>query len=135
MNPLSATTINTPFIELLLIGVSVAYVVLRGSTAVKEEKEKQNKAESTVNGFNAISNEASTVPKVPKIINSRVICVFCGSKAGTLPDFAENARRLGEYFAKSKITLIYGGGSIGLMGEVARSCDKAGGQVIGIIPK
>ncbi len=62
------------------------------------------------------------------------ICVYCGSGSGENPAFAAAARRLGQILAESGIGLVYGGGCIGLMGEVARSCLAHGGHVTGIIP-
>ncbi|WP_083226765.1 TIGR00730 family Rossman fold protein [Methyloligella halotolerans] len=62
------------------------------------------------------------------------ICVYCGSGSGGNPAYAEAARRLGEIFAKAGIGLVYGGGCIGLMGEIARSVLEHGGHVTGIIP-
>ena len=61
------------------------------------------------------------------------ICVFCGSQSGTNPAYAESARLVGEALAKSGIRLVYGGGSVGLMGTVADACMEAGGEVIGVI--
>jgi uncharacterized protein (TIGR00730 family) len=65
----------------------------------------------------------------------RSICVYCGSGQGTDPVFTAAARVLGHMMAKAGIRLVYGGGRIGLMGEVARSVLDAGGTVTGIIPK
>jgi len=65
----------------------------------------------------------------------RSICVYCGSGNGADPAFTEAARRLGEMLAEARIRLVYGGGRIGLMGEVARSVLAAGGEVTGIIPE
>ena len=62
------------------------------------------------------------------------VCVYCGSGSGINPAFAKAARTLGQSFAEHKIGLVYGGGSLGLMGEVARATLKAGGHVTGIIP-
>lgn len=64
----------------------------------------------------------------------RDICVYCGSNAGANPAFAEGARLLGRLMAEADIGLVYGGGSLGLMGEVARSVLASGGRVTGIIP-
>jgi uncharacterized protein (TIGR00730 family) len=61
----------------------------------------------------------------------RSICVYCGSGTGADPAFAAAARTLGD----ARIGLVYGGGRIGLMGEVARSVLAAGGKVTGIIPE
>lgn len=65
----------------------------------------------------------------------RSICVYCGSGSGSDEAFREAARTLGRMLAESNIRLVYGGGRIGLMGEVARSVLEAGGNVIGIIPE
>ncbi len=66
--------------------------------------------------------------------NLTSICVYCGSRAGNDPAFAELATELGTRIAKEKIRLIYGGGQVGLMGIVADAAILAGGEVIGIIP-
>jgi uncharacterized protein (TIGR00730 family) len=64
----------------------------------------------------------------------RDVCVYCGSNAGGNPAYAEAARLLGRLMAEADIGLVYGGGSLGLMGEVARSVLASGGRVTGIIP-
>jgi uncharacterized protein (TIGR00730 family) len=63
------------------------------------------------------------------------LCVYCGSGPGRNPAYVEAARTLGQSLAANGIGLVYGGGSLGLMGEVARSTLAAGGRVIGIIPQ
>ncbi len=63
------------------------------------------------------------------------LCVYCGSSDGRNPDYAATARTLGAAMAKAGIGLVYGGGSIGLMGEVARAVLAGGGHVTGIIPE
>jgi uncharacterized protein (TIGR00730 family) len=63
------------------------------------------------------------------------ICVYCGSGSGLTPSYAVAARKLGKALADANIRLVYGGGSLGLMGEVARSVLGAGGKVTGIIPE
>ena len=63
------------------------------------------------------------------------ICVFCGSSEGSDPAYAAVARELGRHIAGAQARLIYGGASIGLMGEVARAALEAGGEVTGIIPQ
>jgi uncharacterized protein (TIGR00730 family) len=63
------------------------------------------------------------------------ICVYCGSSAGGNPAYIQAAHALGEEIAKRNLTLVYGGGKVGLMGEVARSAMQSSGRVIGIIPK
>lgn len=63
------------------------------------------------------------------------VCVYCGAARGSDPIFIEEARRLGEAIARDGLRLVYGGGGIGLMGEVAAAVAKAGGAVTGIIPE
>lgn len=62
------------------------------------------------------------------------ICVYCGANAGSDPAYVEAARTLGRAMAKNGIGLVYGGASVGLMGEIARAVIKAGGHVTGVIP-
>jgi uncharacterized protein (TIGR00730 family) len=64
----------------------------------------------------------------------RNICVYCGSNIGTNPAYAAAARQLGQSMAKERIGLVYGGGGLGLMGELARAVLAHGGRVTGIIP-
>jgi uncharacterized protein (TIGR00730 family) len=64
----------------------------------------------------------------------KTVCVYCGSGPGTNPRFVEAARAFGKILAESGIRLVYGGGSIGLMGAVATSVLDHGGKVTGIIP-
>lgn len=73
------------------------------------------KANDTANGFN--------------------LCVFCGSRAGTDSDFVVMASYLGRTMAKSNVGLIFGGGSIGLMGAVSNSVLSGGGRATGVIPE
>jgi len=69
-----------------------------------------------------------------KSANLRNICVYCGSGPGHDPAFAQAARDFGHILATEDIGLVYGGGSLGLMGEIARSVIRHGGRVTGIIP-
>lgn len=62
------------------------------------------------------------------------IAVFCGSSIGFKLIYAQNAKKLGKYFAKKNIGLVYGGGKIGMMGVLADSIMENGGEVIGVIP-
>ena len=64
----------------------------------------------------------------------RSICVYCGSNAGSRPVYAERAMVLGDRIAKEGLTLVYGGGDVGLMGVVADAVLHAGGEVTGVIP-
>ncbi|CCK82246.1 MULTISPECIES: LOG family protein [Desulfobacula] len=63
------------------------------------------------------------------------ICVFCGSSPGSEPEYIEMAVQLGKELSKNKIGLVYGGGSVGMMGVLADSVVKAGGEVTGVITK
>jgi uncharacterized protein (TIGR00730 family) len=64
----------------------------------------------------------------------RRVCVFCGSKHGARPEYADAAQAMGAALAASGIDLVYGGGRVGLMGVVADAVLAAGGEVIGVIP-
>lgn len=64
----------------------------------------------------------------------RRVCLFCGSSAGTRPEYADAARATGRILAERGIGLVYGGGRVGLMGVAADAALAAGGEVIGVIP-
>jgi uncharacterized protein (TIGR00730 family) len=63
------------------------------------------------------------------------LCVFCGSNSGKNPYFKEVTKQLGQTIASNGDTVVYGGGSVGLMGVIADSALQAGGNVIGIMPE
>jgi len=63
------------------------------------------------------------------------ICVFCGSQPGKDEAYAEAATTLGKHMAANGIGLVYGGGTVGLMGIIARTVDAEGGPVLGVIPR
>lgn len=63
------------------------------------------------------------------------ICIYCGSNTGNKPAYAERAMALGDRIAKEGLTLVYGGGNVGLMGVVADAVLAAGGEVVGVIPQ
>src|SRR5512140_3847852 len=65
----------------------------------------------------------------------KTVCVYCGSGPGTNPRFTEGAKAFGKALAENHIRLVYGGGSLGLMGSVATSVLDHGGAVTGIIPE
>jgi uncharacterized protein (TIGR00730 family) len=62
------------------------------------------------------------------------ICVFCGSSPGGNPAYMQAARSLSEALVRRKIGLVFGGGKVGMMGELARTAFELGGEVIGVIP-
>ena len=63
------------------------------------------------------------------------ICVFCGSNPGNNPVFLRTAESLGRFLAQNDVELVFGGGSVGLMGKIADTVLAEGGRVIGVIPK
>jgi uncharacterized protein (TIGR00730 family) len=63
------------------------------------------------------------------------VCVFCGSNVGRDPAYLEAAVSAGETIARAGLTLVYGGGKVGLMGAVADAALEAGGRVIGVMPR
>jgi uncharacterized protein (TIGR00730 family) len=65
----------------------------------------------------------------------RAVCVFCGSSAPADPRYRDAARALGALIARRGIDLVYGGGSVGLMGELADAALGGGGRVVGVIPE
>ncbi|KAI7829835.1 hypothetical protein BC939DRAFT_440802 [Gamsiella multidivaricata] len=73
------------------------------------------------------TNEAATP--------TRFITVFCGSSPGRDPDYVEMAKELGREMLKRNYGLVYGGGSYGLMGAIAKTIHEGGGKVIGVIPE
>jgi uncharacterized protein (TIGR00730 family) len=88
------------------------------------------------NGHTASAVEPMTAPlPALKVAPLRKICVYCGSGAGRNPKYAEAADVLGRSLADRGIGLVYGGGGLGLMGQVARATLAAGGHVTGIIPE
>jgi len=74
---------------------------------------------------------SSTASKAPAFS----ICVYCGSRSGVSPAYAEVAQRVGQWIGDHGGQLVYGGGNNGLMGLVAQSAAQAGARVVGIIPK
>jgi|SRR6516164_2500112 len=73
--------------------------------------------------------------KIEKSSKIRKICVYCGSGPGTDPAFVESARAFGAILAKNGVGLVFGGGTVGLMGAIAKSVLDHGGSVTGIIPE
>lgn len=63
------------------------------------------------------------------------MCVFCGSSPGLRPEYSQAARRLGSILAQKQVGLVYGGGNVGMMGQLANAVIEQGGEVIGVIPR
>lgn len=65
----------------------------------------------------------------------RSVCVYCGSSETTKPEYHDLATRFGAELARRGLRLVYGGGSIGLMGRCAKAAHAGGGRVLGIMPR
>jgi len=63
------------------------------------------------------------------------VCVFCGSSDGARPAYADAARAFGRMLAVRGLTLVYGGGNVGMMRQLADAVLEAGGRVVGVIPE
>ncbi len=96
------------------------------SAVPKSRAAKTAKGKPTMNGAPVLRQAAGPVGN---------ICVFCGSGPGRNPAYVEAAKALGTAMADAGIGLVYGGGSLGLMGETARAVMRARGRVTGIIPQ
>jgi len=84
-----------------------------------------------------LSNRSITDQNTIKsgVTMSYSVCVYCGSRAGSNPSYAEDAEALGTALAEGGMRLVYGAGDVGLMGTVARSAMAAGGTTFGVIPE
>lgn len=71
---------------------------------------------------------------MPQTAPVRSICVFCGSRPGAQPAYAQAAEEIGTALAGSRWRLVYGAGDVGLMGLTARATQAAGGDTFGVIP-
>ena len=78
-----------------------------------------------------VDGAAGTVAPMPPL---RSVAVFCGSSSGRGQRYVAVARECGALLAERGIELVYGGGAVGLMGELADACLAGGGRVIGVIP-
>jgi uncharacterized protein (TIGR00730 family) len=80
-------------------------------------------------------NPGSTDKRIASHMLLMRICIFCGSRAGTDPKYADAARAVGTLLAGEGIDLVYGGGRVGLMGISANAALAAGGRAIGVLPQ
>ena len=67
-------------------------------------------------------------------MSQKSVCVYCGSRNGADPAYSAAAKQFGELLAGKRWRLVYGAGDVGLMGEVARAAQSAGGETFGVIP-
>jgi uncharacterized protein (TIGR00730 family) len=93
---------------------------------------KNNKVLSSPSALSTKNRMQRTAKRRPSGVSN--ICVYCGSGTGNDPAYVAAARMLGRALTEHGIGLVYGGGGLGLMGEVARATLAAGGHVTGIIP-
>ncbi|MDO4685011.1 MAG: TIGR00730 family Rossman fold protein [Corynebacterium sp.] len=82
-------------------------------------------------GFEARPDGVMVMPLAPAI---HAITVYCGSASGTRPEYVHGTREFARGLAELGVDIVYGGGNIGLMGELADAALAAGGEVIGVIP-
>lgn len=80
-------------------------------------------------------SNVNPVPAPSQSSPLRAVCVYCGSGSGLNPNYSQAAITLGKNLAARGIGLVYGGGGLGLMGDVARATIANGGRVTGIIPE
>lgn len=95
-------------------------------------RENTKQAAAPIDGTDDVHPLKANMPP-PSPVST--VCVYCGSGPGTDPAYVEAAVTLGRSLAEGGLGLVYGGGSLGLMGEVARATLNTGGKVTGIIPK
>jgi uncharacterized protein (TIGR00730 family) len=76
-----------------------------------------------------------TLPALLRMNPAFSVCVYCGSRPGAKPEYAQAARAVGTWIGQHGGQLVYGGGKAGLMGIVAEATLQAGGRVVGVIPK
>ena len=71
------------------------------------------------------------------MIKNRIeaVCVFCGSRPGNREEFSKAAIQLGQALALYRYRLVYGAGDIGLMGDLSKACEEAGGDILGVMPE
>ncbi len=88
-----------------------------------------------------VNKKLSGRPGRPEKVKSKAssqnikLCVYCGSSSGRGSRYIEIARNLAQEMVKSRLDLVYGGGDVGLMGEVSREVMRLGGRVYGVIPR
>ncbi len=90
---------------------------------------------SKTNDLNVDRPALQTPQATPVETPMKRICVFCGSSPGSSPEYLRAAHELGEALARRDVELVYGGGRVGMMAEIARTVIKAGGKVTGVIPR
>lgn len=90
---------------------------------------------SKTNDLNAGRPAVQTPQATPAETPMKRICVFCGSSPGSRPEYLRAAHELGNALVRRHLGLVYGGGRVGMMAEIARTVIQGGGKVIGVIPR
>jgi uncharacterized protein (TIGR00730 family) len=70
-----------------------------------------------------------------KLMKSKKVCVYCAASRQLHPDYFQAARSVGRILAENRLTIFYGGGAVGSMGQLADGALEAGGKVVGVIPR
>jgi len=81
-----------------------------------------------------INRQNNGFPESEAPMPQHSVCVYCGARPGTDPQYSSEAQALGQGLAQNGWRLVYGAGDIGLMGDVARAAQEAGGDTFGVIP-
>ena len=121
-----------------LSGIAVGAMLMLCSIYLMElsKKKKKCKGEEDEVAVGSVNNSNGKGKSKKQLYQGKkTVCAFLGSSVGTRNDYVEAARALGKVLADSNLVLVYGGGNIGLMGELARAHDKAGGTLHGVIPR
>ncbi len=98
------------------------------------QREIEQAAVFRVNRIASPATRETPQPEDARMRQIRSLCVLCGSRNGNDPAYREAAERLGQIIAERGVRLVFGGGSIGLMGVIADAVLEAGGEAVGVIP-
>lgn len=116
-----------------LLEASAEYGRAQGWSGISVHMDSRSPARRLYARHNFVSQGEVMVRALHPEITS--VAVYCGSAHGARPEFARAARELGEALGERGVTMIYGGGKVGLMGEAANACLDAGGKVHGVMPR
>ena len=102
------------------------------------EQHQQNSEATTTESFatdSTATESKNQVKQAEKIATQTLIALYCGSRAGNKPIYQQSAIALAKELAENGFGAVYGGASIGLMGQIADTVLEYGGEVVGVIPK
>lgn len=109
-----------------------AFMSFVGENAADLEKVEKHESVDVATAFPSTADDG---PWTPSGLTSDGVLVFCGARPGTKPEFVEQAALLGSLIAKRGAPLVYGGGTVGIMGAVARAVNAHGGAIKSVIPR